>query len=81
MLTFSSFLVQLFGSVPGLQCMIDDPPKPKTSFLHQLKNAVLTTPQETRSQSARASPLSVWEVLSTYHPILCRYSSKADLLL
>jgi len=59
MLTFSSsFLVQLFGILPGLRCTINDPLKPKTPFLHQFKNAVLTTSQENANPSSPVPLLS-----------------------
>ena len=41
-----------------VQCMINDLPKPKTSFFHQLKNAGFTTPQENASPSSPMTLLS-----------------------
>ena len=41
-----------------VQCMINDLPKPKTSFFHQLKNVGFTTPQENASPSSPMTLLS-----------------------
>jgi len=53
---------------------------PKLPSFINSRTRVLRLLKKTRAQFARDSALPVWELLSTYRPILYLYSSEADLL-